>query len=474
MPWFDKYLIGMKQEPELGKYIIVIPTYNRKDLLEEAIESVVAQTYQNWELWILDDLSTDGTNKMVAEFKDSRIKYIYMNVKSNPTQLLELGCRIAMKRGEYWSRLSSDDLFLPEKLQNDIDFLYAHQEFGGCYGPFQKIDIHGRVIGDGQESPKLDPKEMLKYIRQTFVISWANICVRTSVLGRMIRRFEHFSNDSLINMEDWVFNLKMLLVTKVSWVGDKPMAQYRIHSEQATNNAFILSPDLMNSRKIIDSMSEEKPQQTIAEYLGIKDFEYTMQMSAEYGAERSLVLGNDRNWQQSFRAQELIPKDSKLVLDLGCGRGYWTERISTLLTSGKCIGVDAMSEFVERGRVEFKKDFRVMDYHRLEFPDIVFDVVYADNTIEHSPKPDVVFSEIRRVLKKDGLLVLLIPPDKLGYPKLNNRYHLWKVDRTIITEALESNGFKIEEFIEFDLVKEGALLYHESNNLMYIIKVKKV
>jgi glycosyltransferase involved in cell wall biosynthesis len=473
--WQD-YIDKIEDAPKLGRVIIITPTYNRAELLEEAIESVVKQTYKDWEYYIIDDRSSDETPKMIKEnfSKDPRIHYLYMNRKTNPVQINELGCRIAMKRGEFWTRLASDDKFLPSKIETDVEFLNHNQDFGGCYGPFQKIDIHSRPFCEGSESVRIEPNEMLTKIKSEFIISWANICVRTSVLGRMLKRFGHFSADNLTNMEDWVFNLKMLLTTKVGWIGDNPTTQYRIHTGQATNDNFLTNGDFALTKKTVESLSGVKSEQSIANYLGVKDIEYTMHMSVEYGAERNIILGGTRNWQQSHKAQEMIPTDARLVLDLGCGRGYWTDRISTLLTNGKCIGIDAMKEFVEKGREEFKRDLRVMDYHRLEFPNNVFDVVYADNTLEHTSRYLNVLAEVYRVLKMNGIFVLLIPPDKLGFPEKNNPYHVWKVDKAEVTNALETSGFKILEFVEFDLVKEKALLYYESKNLMYIIKCKKV
>ena len=119
-------------------------------------------------------------------------------------------------------------------------------------------------------------------------------------------------------------------------------------------------------------------------------------------------------------------------------------------------------------------DIRVGDYHRIEFPDGMFDFVYADNSIEHSPRPDLVLYEINRVLKKNGVFILIIPPDKLGYPQFNNPYHIWKIDEGDIRKALEILGFHIEEFSILDLIAVGALPYNESTNLAYIIKSRKV
>jgi SAM-dependent methyltransferase len=474
MLW-DRYIKKIEQAPELGRIVIITPTHNRKDLLEQTIKSVIAQTYTNYEYYILDDASTDGTDKMVKKYlKDNpNIHYIYIKEKSNPIMLNEFGCRIAMRRGEFWTRISSDDLFLPDKLKTDIDFLNSHQEFGACYGPFDKIDFERNFICPGMEAYDIDPKKMRGIIQKRFIISWANICVRTSVLCRMLDKFKHFSHPEQINMEDWVFNAKLLTIAKVGWTGSKSMAQYRIHKDQGCCNPVVINRDTKLSEQLVKEICDLPSEVEIHEYLN--DPEYNTHITIEVGAEAPIIMGEVRNWQQSHMGQAMIPKDAKLGLDLGCARGYWTKRINEeILTGGKCIGTDVCKEFIDRGRKEYGVDIRVGDYHRIEFPDGMFDFVYADNSIEHSPRPDLVLYEVNRVLKKNGVFILIIPPDKLGYPQFNNPYHIWKIDEGDIRKALEILGFHIEEFSILDLIAVGALPYNESTNLAYIIKSRKV
>jgi len=474
MLW-DKYIKKIEQAPELGRVVIITPTHNRKDLLEQTIKSVIAQTYTNYEYYILDDASTDGTDKMVKKYlKDNpNIHYIYIKEKSNPIMLNEFGCRIAMRRGEFWTRISSDDLFLSGKLQTDVDFLNKHQEFGACYGPFDKIDLSRNFICPGMEAYDIDPKKMREIIRKRFIISWANFCVRTSVLCRMLDKFKHFSHPEQINMEDWVFNAKMLTIAKVGWTGSKSMAQYRIHKDQGCLNPVIINRDTILARTYVNEISKVPSEVEIIEYLNEPDY-YEHIMLETFG-ETPIIMDDTRNDKISFRGQALIPNDAKLGLDLGCARGYWTKRINDeILTGGKCIGTDVCKEFIDRGRKEYGVDIRVGDYHRIEFPDGMFDFVYADNSIEHSPRPEIVLQEVYRVLKDNGIFILIIPPDKLGYPQYNNIYHIWKVNESDVREALSLSGFKIEEFITLNLVEIGALLYHEAADLTYIVKARKV
>ncbi|MBJ8051876.1 glycosyltransferase family 2 protein [Bacillus cereus] len=100
---------------------IVIPTYNRSELIKRTINSVLAQTYTNFELIIVDDASTDNTEDIVNEYHDDRIKFIKLNGNSKGTKPRNVG--IKESKGEYIALLDSDDEWLPNKLENQLNFM---------------------------------------------------------------------------------------------------------------------------------------------------------------------------------------------------------------------------------------------------------------------------------------------------------------------------------------------------------------
>lgn len=111
------------------KVSIVVPTYNRADVLGRAIKSVLSQTLQDWELIIVDDGSTDDTRSVVGEYSDERIYYLYQeNQGANAARMT--GVRMA--RGEYISFLDSDDRFHEDYLSTVADSL--RQENESCAG----------------------------------------------------------------------------------------------------------------------------------------------------------------------------------------------------------------------------------------------------------------------------------------------------------------------------------------------------
>lgn len=96
------------------KFSIVIPTYNRAAFLPKAIESVLNQTYTNWELIIVDDGSTDNTREVVSQYNDGRITYIY---QQNAERSAARNNGIAHAKGDYVCFLDSDNVMLPNRLQ---------------------------------------------------------------------------------------------------------------------------------------------------------------------------------------------------------------------------------------------------------------------------------------------------------------------------------------------------------------------
>ncbi len=95
-------------------FSIIIPTYNRAAFLPKAIESVLSQTYTDWELIIVDDGSTDNTREVVSQYNDGRITYIY---QQNSERSAARNNGIAHAKGDYVCFLDSDNVMLPNRLQ---------------------------------------------------------------------------------------------------------------------------------------------------------------------------------------------------------------------------------------------------------------------------------------------------------------------------------------------------------------------
>lgn len=127
---------------------IVLCTYNREKFIGNAIESVLAQTYACWELFIVDDGSDDRTDEVVKQYTDPRIHYIKM--KKNRFYCYAANCGLEHCRGEYIAFLNSDDAWFPQKLERQVCFMEQNVQYGACFTEVVLTDNEGKDIS--QES----------------------------------------------------------------------------------------------------------------------------------------------------------------------------------------------------------------------------------------------------------------------------------------------------------------------------------
>ena len=123
---------------------IIMPTYNCGRFIGESIRSVLAQTYANWELLIVDDCSSDDTKAVVGSFSDARIHYL--RNERNMGAALTRNRALREAKGAFIAFLDSDDLWLPEKLEKQIAFM-QHNGYTFTYHEYTEIDEESRPIG---------------------------------------------------------------------------------------------------------------------------------------------------------------------------------------------------------------------------------------------------------------------------------------------------------------------------------------
>jgi len=129
---------------DYGLVSIVTPTWNCGLFIAETIESVLAQTYSNWELLIIDDCSTDNTREIVESYKDPRIKYHCLERNSGAAVARNTALRMA--HGQWAAFLDSDDLWKPEKLSRQLDFM-KKSNCSFSYHNYSEIDEQSKPLG---------------------------------------------------------------------------------------------------------------------------------------------------------------------------------------------------------------------------------------------------------------------------------------------------------------------------------------
>lgn len=123
---------------------VIMPTYNCGRFIREAIDSVLAQTYQSWELLIVDDGSTDDTQAIVGSCTDERIRY--MRNERNTGGALTRNRALREAKGRYIAFLDADDVWLPEKLEKQIAFM-ADNNYAFTYHNYTEIDEQSKPLG---------------------------------------------------------------------------------------------------------------------------------------------------------------------------------------------------------------------------------------------------------------------------------------------------------------------------------------
>lgn len=131
----------------MPKVSVVMAVKNGKPFIEEAIESILNQTFRDFEFIIIDDYSTDGTLEYLESIHDTRIKILTNKENIGLTRSLNKSIRLA--NGEYIARLDADDLAYPERLKKQIEYLEKHPDVGLLASYCNVINESGDILNNG-------------------------------------------------------------------------------------------------------------------------------------------------------------------------------------------------------------------------------------------------------------------------------------------------------------------------------------
>ncbi len=188
----------MNLNPEVS---VVIPTYNRAESIGDSIESVLTQTFQEFEIIIVNDGSTDETEKVISNFSDARIKLISQTTNKGASAARNNGIRAS--KGDFVAFLDSDDRWLPEKLQIQTDYLKNLLEIGSCSTGYYKYKPGFGFIAS---KPVNSEENWLKHLLTTMDLSFGTtLLVRKNCFDKSGLFDENFPRH-----EDWDWVLSYL------------------------------------------------------------------------------------------------------------------------------------------------------------------------------------------------------------------------------------------------------------------------
>ncbi|MDT8067547.1 MAG: glycosyltransferase family 2 protein [Terriglobia bacterium] len=254
---------------------IIVPYFNPGDFLCEAIDSVLAQTFTDWELLLVNDGSTDNTDRLAADFaaRDPRIQALSHSDGKNhglpPTR--NLGLRHA--RGEFIALLDADDVWLPEKLAQQLELARAHPEAAMIFG--RSRYWHSWNSGDHEPDsvPELAPGDRLYHPPELWKLSYpfgpfgapcpSDLLIRRTALDS-VGGFEECFDDRAPTHEDIALLSKIFLNFPV-YVSSECWDLYRRHDQSIWSRAMKDGSDERSRRFFFEWMRTYLQQHRVTE-----------------------------------------------------------------------------------------------------------------------------------------------------------------------------------------------------------------
>jgi glycosyltransferase involved in cell wall biosynthesis len=214
--------------PQAPTVSVVLPTYNRHQLLRQAIDSVVSQTFRDWELIVVDDGSTDGTRDYLTGLRDDRVQRIFLDHGGSPARARTAALRAA--RGTWVAFLDSDDLWLPEKLALQVEQLTAHPACQWGYAGYRLIDV------DGQPASFRPPTPLhfsSGWILEDLLTRKASPAIQTLIVRRSL--FDEIGGfDETVGLREDADLMLRLAARSQAWAVPETLALVRDHADRST------------------------------------------------------------------------------------------------------------------------------------------------------------------------------------------------------------------------------------------------
>lgn len=208
---------------------IIVPCYNSEETIRECIESVLCQTFQNWEMLIVDDCSTDNSAEIAKKYADryNKIRF-FQTSKPSGSPALPRNIGIEHSSGNYIAFLDSDDIWLPNKLEHQVEFITSHHS-ELVYSYYEKM------TWDGQRNNRIiKTRPFTTYLN---LQKSNSIPCLTAVISREAIGETRFKN---IPQEDFCFWLDILKKGIVAYNTKTLVACYRLSKNSRSQNKLAM------------------------------------------------------------------------------------------------------------------------------------------------------------------------------------------------------------------------------------------
>lgn len=220
---------SMEGDGNVVKVSIVMPNFNSARYIENSIQSVLNQTFTDFELIIVDDCSTDNSREIIEKFDDQRIKKVYS--KKNRHVAFTVNKGVALAKGDYIARIDSDDIWEESKLEKQVDFMDRNPDIGAC---FTKVHIinHDGIVADTENQAlcqlfnDVENKSQIEWLKYFFYKG--NCLCNPSVLIRkkVLEKNRDFYDISYVPAQDFELWTRLLRKSPIH-IMDEKLTFYR-------------------------------------------------------------------------------------------------------------------------------------------------------------------------------------------------------------------------------------------------------
>ncbi|WP_289043701.1 glycosyltransferase family 2 protein [uncultured Olleya sp.] len=209
---------------------IITPLYNSEKFIVQTINSILNQTYTNWELILVDDCSTDATLQIVEEYTKQYSNMYLLKNQVNFGAAISRNKAILQANGKFIAFLDADDLWISNKLEFQVDFMQQHN-CDVSYTSYYQIDENGNLLNKLVKAlPKLSYN---KYLKTNYIGNLTGM-YNVATLGKI-------TSPNLRKRQDWLLWLSAIKKSGKPALGiSKPLAYYRLRSNSISSNKIRL------------------------------------------------------------------------------------------------------------------------------------------------------------------------------------------------------------------------------------------
>ena len=255
----------------MAKISVIISAYNHQKFVAKTIQSVLDQSFQDFEILITNDNSTDKTLDIIKSFKDPRIKLFENNI--NLGMVINTNNMIKSALGEYIAIINSDDFWEPNKLEKQINFLQENSNYGACFTLANMVDEQNNIIKDSKKNPfkfhDFSKEQFLNYFffHDNF-LCYPSVLIKKSVIEEI-----NFFNPSFLIRLDLDLWIRILFKGYEIKILPEILTNFRLMNNEQNLSGRNLKTKAVNFielRRILDN------------YLSIKNYQEFIKIFPDY------------------------------------------------------------------------------------------------------------------------------------------------------------------------------------------------